>query len=75
LEHTVLVACLYTAWIRGRDRQLSVTHGNVMRNSVTFWLHCVLLWAHLSQVWNGGGATEMKGGLSYEVAVVSSIDW
>jgi len=24
------------AWIRGRDRQLSVTHGNVMRNSATF---------------------------------------
>jgi hypothetical protein len=75
LEYTVVVTCLYMAWIRGRNRKLNVTHGNVMRNSVTFWLHCVLLWAHLSQVWSGGGVTEMKGGLNYEVAVVSSIDW
>jgi len=36
LEHTVVVTCLYMAWIRGRDRQLTVTHGKVMRNGVTF---------------------------------------
>ena len=75
LEHTVVVTCLYMAWIIDRDRQLIVIHGNVMRNGVTFWLHCVLLWAHLSQVWSGGGASEMKGGVSCEVAVVNSIDW
>jgi len=36
LEHTVVVTCLYMAWIRGTDRQLCVTHGNVMRNGVAF---------------------------------------
>jgi len=68
LEHTVVVTCLYMAWIRGRDRQCDEKQCHILtalctvmgtlQPSVEWW------WSNWDEWW-----------LKLKVAVVSSIDW